>query len=86
MCTVNIPLLQNPAYKEKVLLEFKIKKAALSVLRVFLTKCNMLLNQQLWKMLSTFLINAISFFVNHDKEKKEIIALFKQHFSEEEYY
>ena len=85
MCTVNTSLLQNPAYREKILIEFKIKKAALSTLRVFLSKCNLLLNQQLWKMISTFLINAISFFVNHDKEKKEIISLYKQHFSEEEY-
>ena len=85
MTTVNASLLSNPLYKEKILLEFKIKKAALSVLRIFLIKCNSLLNQSLWKMISAFLINAISFFVNHDKEKKEIITLFKHHFSEEEY-
>jgi hypothetical protein len=36
-------------------------------------------------MIANFLINAVSFFVNHDKEKKDIIGLFKQHFSEEEY-
>jgi hypothetical protein len=36
-------------------------------------------------MIANFLINAVSFFVNHDKEKKDIIGLFKQHFSEEDY-
>ena len=35
--------------------------------------------------MNTFLVNAVSFFINHDKDKKEVIQAFKVHLSEEEY-
>jgi hypothetical protein len=30
-------------------------------------------------------VNAVSFFINHDKEKKDVIAAFKHHIHEDEY-
>lgn len=78
-------MLNNPAYLEKVLTEFRIKRAALSSLRTFLLKCHPLLNTQLWKLITTFLVNAVTFFINHDKDKKDVIAIFKQYIPDEEY-
>jgi len=34
---------------------------------------------------STFLVNAVSFFLNHDKDKKDLGMAFKKHFSEDDY-
>ena len=31
------------------------------------------------------MMNAVTFFINHDKEKKDILIAFKQHFTEEEH-
>ena len=44
MCVVNTVMLKENAYLEKILNEFRIKKAALSVIRCFLSKCFVLLN------------------------------------------
>ena len=85
MCTVTPSLLRDPNYMERVLYEFRIKKAALSMLRYFLIKASMLLNSQLWKVVNTFLVNAVTFFINHDKDKKEVIQAFKVHLSDEEH-
>ena len=66
------------------MVEFRIKKAATSFLRQFLTRSSVLLNTQLWKLIASFLMHAVGFYINHDKEKKDIQILFKQHFSEDE--
>jgi hypothetical protein len=71
-------------YLEKILTEYRIKKSAISVIRAILAKCSVLLYPQLWKLLSTFLVNAVNFFLNHDKDKKDILAVFKKHISEED--
>ena len=68
-------------YLEKILIEFKIKKQALSSIKWFLNKCFILLNSQLIKLVSGFLINATTFFIS--QEKKEIATLFRTTFSED---
>ncbi|CDW72650.1 heat repeat-containing protein 5b [Stylonychia lemnae] len=77
MCIVNPIQLKDQNYQEKILNEFRIKKAALSTIRQFLSKCFVLLNNQLLKLIGTFLVNAVSFFINQDKEKKDLIRLFQ---------
>lgn len=78
MCLVDPKELQEQSYQEKVLHEFKIKKAAIQALRTFLSKCSSLLNQYTWKLVGGFLSSAVSFFV--DKDKKELTSLFKRRF------
>jgi hypothetical protein len=85
MCTVYSADLRNPAYMETVLCEFRIKKAALSMLRYFLIKSQMLFNTQLWKVINNFLVNAVTFFINHDKDKKEVISAFRVHIADDDY-
>jgi hypothetical protein len=44
MCNVAMLQIKDPVYLEKVLNEFKIKKAAISTLKAFLNRCFVLLN------------------------------------------
>lgn len=83
MCEVNMAKITNKdsGYLEKILQEFKIKKQALSTIKCFLSRCYILLNSQLIKLISGFLTNAITFFIS--QEKKESIKLFKLTFPED---
>lgn len=83
MCEIDVERIKNKdmLYIEKILIEFKIKKQALSTIKCFLNKCYILLNSQLIKLVAGFLVNATTFFIS--QEKKEIIKLFKTIFNED---
>jgi hypothetical protein len=78
MCTIaSVGHLKDPGFLEKVLSECAIKRAALSTLRTFLQRGSVLLNTQLWKLVGTFLIQAVTFLLNHDKDKRDLQSAFK---------
>jgi len=69
-CLVDENELQKPEYREALLSEFFIKKAALSALRKFILASYDFINAQSFQILiPKFLASALLFFIPHDKKK-----------------
>jgi len=67
----------EPHYLEKILYEFKIKKAALGAMKQILARNYFPPNSSSMKYLSQYLCNSVSFFFTQDKDRKDLLKHIK---------